>query len=49
LVNSIHPGTSETEMGGQVLVMRARNLGTNDIEEVRRQALTRLLIGRMRR
>jgi 3(or 17)beta-hydroxysteroid dehydrogenase len=29
LVNSIHPGTTETEMGDQVLVMRAR---TNDIE-----------------
>jgi 3(or 17)beta-hydroxysteroid dehydrogenase len=46
-VNSIHPGTTETEMGDQVLVMRARNLGTNDIEEARRQALARLPIGRM--
>jgi hypothetical protein len=27
--------------------MRARNLGTNDIEEARRQALARLPIGRM--
>jgi 3(or 17)beta-hydroxysteroid dehydrogenase len=34
-------------MGDQVLVMRARNLGTNDIEEARRQALGRLSIGRM--
>ena len=47
LVNSIHPGTTETEMGDQVLLMRARNLGTNDIEEARRQALGRLPIGRM--
>jgi 3(or 17)beta-hydroxysteroid dehydrogenase len=47
LVNSIHPGTTETEMGDQVLVMRARNLGTNDLEEVRRQALDRLPNGRM--
>jgi 3(or 17)beta-hydroxysteroid dehydrogenase len=46
-VNSIHPGTTETEMGDQVLTMRARNLGTNDIEEARRQALARLPIGRM--
>jgi 3(or 17)beta-hydroxysteroid dehydrogenase len=46
-VNSIHPGTSEIEMGDQVLVMRARDLGTNDIEEARRQALARLPIGRM--
>ncbi len=34
-------------MGDQVLVMRARNLGTNDIEEARRQVLARLPIGRM--
>jgi NAD(P)-dependent dehydrogenase (short-subunit alcohol dehydrogenase family) len=34
-------------MGDQVLVMRARNLGTNDIEEARRQALARLPIRRM--
>jgi hypothetical protein len=35
-VISIHPGTTETEMGDQVLVMRARNLGTNDIDEAPR-------------
>jgi 3(or 17)beta-hydroxysteroid dehydrogenase len=46
-VNSIHPGTTETEMGDQVLVMRARNLGANDLEPDRQQALTRILIGRM--
>ena len=34
-------------MGDQVLVMRARNLGTNDIEEARRQTLARRPIGRM--
>jgi 3(or 17)beta-hydroxysteroid dehydrogenase len=38
---------TETDMGDQVLVMRAHNLGTNDIEEARRQALARLPIGRM--
>ena len=47
LFNSIHPGTTETEMGDQVLVMRAGNLGTNDIEEARRQAVAPLPIGRM--
>ena len=47
LVNSIRPGTTETEMGDQVLGMRARNLGPNDIEEARRQALARLPIGRL--
>jgi NAD(P)-dependent dehydrogenase (short-subunit alcohol dehydrogenase family) len=46
-VNSIHPGTTETEMGDQVLTMRARNLGTNDLEPARQQALTRIPIGRM--
>ena len=30
-VNSMHPGTIDTDMGDQVLVTRARNLGTNDI------------------
>jgi NAD(P)-dependent dehydrogenase (short-subunit alcohol dehydrogenase family) len=46
-VNSIHPGTTETDMGDQVLAMRAKNLGTNDLDEARRQALARLPIGRM--
>jgi 3(or 17)beta-hydroxysteroid dehydrogenase len=46
-VNSIHPGTTETEMGDQVLTMRARNLGTNDLEPARQQALTRIPMGRM--
>jgi 3(or 17)beta-hydroxysteroid dehydrogenase len=46
-VNSIHPGTTETDMGDQVLAMRARNLGTNDLEPARQQALTRIPIGRM--
>jgi 3(or 17)beta-hydroxysteroid dehydrogenase len=34
-------------MGDQVLTMRARNLGTNDLEPARQQALTRIPIGRM--
>jgi NAD(P)-dependent dehydrogenase (short-subunit alcohol dehydrogenase family) len=46
-VNSIHPGTTETDMGDQVLTMRARSLGTNDLEPARQQALTRIPIGRM--
>jgi 3(or 17)beta-hydroxysteroid dehydrogenase len=46
-VNSIHPGTIDTNMGDQVLVTRARNLGTNDIEAARRQVIERLPIGRM--
>jgi 3(or 17)beta-hydroxysteroid dehydrogenase len=46
-VNSMHPGTIDTDMGDQVLVARARNLGTNDIEAARRQVLERLPIGRM--
>ena len=35
-VNSMHPGTIDTDMGDQVFVTRARNLGTNDIEAARR-------------
>ena len=46
-VNSIHPGTVESDMGDQVLAMRARNLGTNDLDTARQQALARLPIGRM--
>jgi 3(or 17)beta-hydroxysteroid dehydrogenase len=46
-VNSMHPGTINTDMGDQVLVTRARNLGTNDIEAARRQVIDRLPIGRM--
>jgi 3(or 17)beta-hydroxysteroid dehydrogenase len=46
-VNSIHPGTIDTDMGDQVLVTRARNLGTNDIETARRQVIDRLPIGRV--
>jgi NAD(P)-dependent dehydrogenase (short-subunit alcohol dehydrogenase family) len=46
-VNSIHPGTTETDMGDQVLTVRARNIGTNDLEPARQQAMTRIPIGRM--
>jgi NAD(P)-dependent dehydrogenase (short-subunit alcohol dehydrogenase family) len=46
-VNSMHPGTIDTDMGDQVLATRARNLGTNDIESARRQVIERLPIGRM--
>jgi len=46
-VNSIHPGTIDTDMGDQVLATRARNLGTNDIDAARRQVIDRLPIGRM--
>jgi NAD(P)-dependent dehydrogenase (short-subunit alcohol dehydrogenase family) len=46
-VNSMHPGTTETDMGDQVLTVRARNLGTNDLEPARRQSLERIPIGRI--
>jgi 3(or 17)beta-hydroxysteroid dehydrogenase len=46
-VNSIHPGLIETDMGQQTFVSRARNLGSNDVEAVRRQALSRHPIGRL--
>src|SRR5436309_2407861 len=40
-------GTIDTDMGDQVLVTRARNLGTNDVETARAQVIERLPIGRM--
>ena len=46
-VNSMHPGTIDTDMGDQVLVTRARNLGTNDVAAARAQVIDRLPIGRM--
>ena len=46
-VNSMHPGTIDTDMGDQVLATRARNLGTNDIAAARQQIIDRLPIGRM--
>jgi 3(or 17)beta-hydroxysteroid dehydrogenase len=46
-VNSMHPGTIDTDMGDQVLATRAKNLGTNDIAAARQQVLERLPIGRM--
>jgi 3(or 17)beta-hydroxysteroid dehydrogenase len=46
-VNSMHPGTIDTDMGDQVLAIRARNLGTNDLEPARQQTLNRIPIGRM--
>ena len=46
-VNSVHPGTIDTDMGDQVLAVRARNLGVNDLEPARQQTLERIPIGRM--
>jgi len=46
-VNSMHPGTIDTDMGDQVLAIRARNLGTNDLEPARQQTLERIPIGRI--
>ncbi len=46
-VNSIHPGTTDTDMGDQVVAMRARNLGANNLDMARREALARLPLGRM--
>jgi 3(or 17)beta-hydroxysteroid dehydrogenase len=46
-VNSIHPGITETDMGNQVFSIRARLLGTNDLDDARQQALERLPIGRL--
>jgi NAD(P)-dependent dehydrogenase (short-subunit alcohol dehydrogenase family) len=47
LVNSIYPGLIETDMGEQTFVCRAGNVGTNDVDAVRRQAMSRHPIGRL--
>jgi NAD(P)-dependent dehydrogenase (short-subunit alcohol dehydrogenase family) len=46
-VNSIHPGTTRTDMNDVVLAARAHHLGSNDLEAVRRQALERIPLGHM--
>jgi NAD(P)-dependent dehydrogenase (short-subunit alcohol dehydrogenase family) len=47
LVNSIYPGLIETDMGESTFVRRTRNVGTNDVDAVRRQAMSRHPIGRL--
>ena len=46
-VNSIHPGLIQTDMGDQTFVSRVRNLGSNDVDAVRQQAMSRHPIGRL--
>jgi NAD(P)-dependent dehydrogenase (short-subunit alcohol dehydrogenase family) len=40
-------GLIQTDMGEQTFVSRARNVGTNDVEAARRQAMSRHPIGRL--
>jgi signal transduction histidine kinase len=47
IVNSIRPGLIQTDMGEQIFVNRARNLGSNDLDAVRQQAMSRHPIGRL--
>ena len=46
-VNSIHPGVIETDMGAQTFVLRATQLGTNDVEGARKTALATHPIGQL--
>jgi 3(or 17)beta-hydroxysteroid dehydrogenase len=46
-VNSIHPGVIQTDMGEQTFTARARNLGSNDVDDARRVALSTHPIGRL--
>src|SRR5882672_7134350 len=46
-VNSIHPGLIETDMGQQTFAMRARQVGTNDTEQARKNTLALHPIGRL--
>jgi NAD(P)-dependent dehydrogenase (short-subunit alcohol dehydrogenase family) len=46
-VNSIHPGVIQTDMGEQTFSARARNLGSNNVDDARRMALATHPIGRL--
>jgi NAD(P)-dependent dehydrogenase (short-subunit alcohol dehydrogenase family) len=46
-VNSIHPGVIQTDMGEQTFTARARNLGSNDVDDARQIALATHPIGRL--
>jgi NAD(P)-dependent dehydrogenase (short-subunit alcohol dehydrogenase family) len=45
--NSIHPGTTQTDMGEQTFVMRARRTGSNDIGAARQTATELIPMGRL--
>jgi NAD(P)-dependent dehydrogenase (short-subunit alcohol dehydrogenase family) len=47
LVNSIHPGGIQTDMGERTFASRARDLGTNDVDAARWLALSTRPIGRL--
>jgi 3(or 17)beta-hydroxysteroid dehydrogenase len=47
LVNSIHPGVIQTDMGEQTFAARARSHGSNDTEAARNVALSTHPIGRL--
>ena len=46
-VNSVHPGVIITDMGEQTFVSRAKQFGTNDIEQSKKTALSAHPIGRL--
>jgi len=46
-VNSVHPGVIITDMGEQTFVARAKQFGTNDIEQSKKTALSAHPIGRL--
>jgi NAD(P)-dependent dehydrogenase (short-subunit alcohol dehydrogenase family) len=46
-VNSVHPGAVETDMGVQTFAVRAKALGTDDLQIARRQSVDAHPIGRL--
>lgn len=46
-VNAVHPGLIETDMGTQAMTARARVLGSNDVEAMRKRFLDSHPIGRL--
>ena len=46
-VNAVHPGLIETDMGTQAMTARARVLGSNDVEAMRKRFIDSHPIGRL--
>jgi NAD(P)-dependent dehydrogenase (short-subunit alcohol dehydrogenase family) len=46
-VNAVHPGLIETDMGAQAMAARARVLGSNDVEAMRKRFVDSHPVGRL--
>lgn len=46
-VNAVHPTVIDTDMGDRTFVIRAKNMGTNDVEAARKQTVGNIPLGRL--